>query len=108
MNRADIVGRRDRMAGVLQPLLGVRCAQERASDIVQVLLFGEQGVAEVAARILARHLGREQAEQVAARLSRAWLGPVLVHSSRAPRPAVRAVRTRRGRRPARGLQLAAR
>lgn len=78
MNRLEIAGRRDRMAGLLHPWLGASAARECACDIVQVLLLGEHEVCAVAVRMLERHLPPEQVLPLACRLGQAWYGHEVV------------------------------
>lgn len=72
---ADIMTKRDRLAGILRPHLGRQLARERANDIIQALVVSEteeEDPSHLALRMLARDLEPRTAEVVAYQLGRAW------------------------------------
>lgn len=62
---------RDRMAAVLEPLLGFELARERANNIAQVLALASHDPEHVALGML-RSVGLSDVGPVAVELSRAW------------------------------------
>ena len=62
---------RDRMCAVLEPLLGLELARERANNIAQVLVLAEQDPERVAFGML-RGTGLGDLGRIAGEVSRAW------------------------------------
>ena len=62
---------RDRMCAVLEPLLGLELARERANNIAQVLVLAEHDPERVALGML-RGTGLGDLQRVANEVSRAW------------------------------------